>query len=76
MVEIRTPQSITITQVTHDLPKKLSYVTLIWDTQADKRLVLPIPYATPLENLGAEARKAVQGFIDELTSASIRLPPR
>jgi hypothetical protein len=69
-----TAPDITITQVVHDLHKHSSYVTMVWDDQPEKRLGLPIPYATKLEDLVGEAQKALQAFVAEIAAATPKLP--
>jgi hypothetical protein len=69
-----TGSGITITQIIHDLHKRSSYVTMVWDGQPDKRLGLPIPYATKLEDVAAEAHKALQAFAGEIAVASPKVP--
>jgi hypothetical protein len=69
-----TATGITITQVIHDLQARASYVTLVWDGRPDKRLGLPIPFGTTLEDIESEAQKALQAFRSELASASVKLP--
>jgi len=69
-----TATGITITQVIHDLQARASYVTFVWDGRPEKRLGLPIPFGTKLEDIETEAQKALQAFRSELASASIKLP--
>ena len=69
-----TGSGITITQVVHDLQKRNSYVTMVWDDQPEKRLGLPIPYATKLEDIAAEAHKALKAFATETAAALPKLP--
>jgi hypothetical protein len=70
-----TATGITITQVVHDLQARASYVTLVWDGRPEKRLGLPIPFGTKLEDIESEAQKAIQAFRSELASLSVKRPP-
>ena len=70
-----TATSVTITQVVHDLQARASYVTLVWDGRPEKRLGLPVPYGTKLEDIESETQKTIQAFQSELASLSVKLPP-
>ena len=69
-----TATGLTVTQVIHDLQARASYVTFVWDGRPDKKLGLPIPFGTKLEDIESEAQKAVQAFTSELASTSVKLP--
>jgi hypothetical protein len=69
-----TATGIAITQVVHDLQARASYVTLVWDGRPEKRLGLPIPFGTKLEDIESEAQKAIQAFRSELASLSVKRP--
>jgi hypothetical protein len=65
------PESITIVNLAHDIRQRRSIVTLVWD-QPDKRIALPVPYGTSLDDLYGEAEKAVKAFAAEFASIRIR----
>ena len=44
----------TIVGLNHDLRAKKSYVQLVWDDEADKRLSLPVPFGCSFADLPAE----------------------
>jgi len=69
-----TATGVTITQVVHDLQARASFVTLVWDGRPDKRLGLPIPFGTKLEDIESEAHKALRAFESELASVSLKRP--
>jgi hypothetical protein len=58
----------------HDLVKKRSFVTVQRENDPEKRLGVPVPFERPLENLKAEAEKAVRALARELELATIEGP--
>ena len=65
-------KSATIVGLNHDLRGKKSYVQLVWDDEADKRLSLPVPFGCSLEDLPAEADKAVRALSAETAALVIK----
>lgn len=65
-------KSATIVGLNHDLRGKKSYVQLVWDDEADKRLSLPVPFGCSLEDLPAEADKAVRALSAETAALMIK----
>lgn len=65
---------VTVGQVIHDLQARASYVTLVWDGQPDKKLGLPIPFGTKIEDVQNEAAKAIKAFQDELATVTVKVP--
>jgi hypothetical protein len=63
--------TLKIINLHHDLSKKRSLVTVVWEDDADKRLGLVVPFECPLENLKAEAEKVVRALAKELETATI-----
>ena len=37
--------TVTVAALTHDLIRKRSLVTMVWDDDPEKRVALPVPYA-------------------------------
>ena len=58
--------AINIVGLNHDLKARKSYVMLVWANEADKRLGLPNPFGCTLQDLPAEAEKAVRALSTEL----------
>lgn len=63
---------ITISALTHDLVRKRSIVTLVWDSDPEKRVALPVPFKCSLDDLGAEAERAVRDLSAELGVTEVR----
>ena len=62
---------VIITAVTHDLVQKRSFVTLQWSNEAGKRLGLPIPFGCALEDIPAEAEKALRDLSKEIGTIAV-----
>ena len=60
------PPSVTVTSLFHDFVNKRSSVSVVWDSEPDKRLNLPVPYRCSLEAVQAEAEKAVRALAAEI----------
>ena len=54
--------------------KKRSIVMLKWEDDPEKRLGLVVPFDCTLDNLRAEAEKAVRTLAKELETATIQGP--
>jgi hypothetical protein len=67
-------KSVTVVALTHDLIRKRSIVTVIWDDDAEKRIALPVPFACDLNSLRAEAEKAVRELSAEMASITVNAP--
>lgn len=65
-------KSATIVGLNHDLRGKKSYVQLVWDDEADKRLSLPVPFGCSFEDLPGETEKAVRALSAETGTLVIR----
>lgn len=66
-------EEVTIISLVHDILNKRSIVTLAWN-EPDKRLALPVPYGTPLDQIYVEAQEAVREFADRFGRVQIRTP--
>jgi hypothetical protein len=60
------PPSVTVTSLFHDFVNKRSSVSVVWDSEPDKRLNLPVPYRCSLEAVQAEAENAVRALAAEI----------
>ena len=63
--------AVDIVGLNHDLKAKKSYVMLVWAEEPDKRLGLPVPFGCTLDDLPAEAEKAVRALSTELASIEL-----
>jgi hypothetical protein len=66
---------LVVTHLSHDLQAKKSFVSFIWSDDPTKRLGLEVPYGTRLDDVEAEAAKAVAGLAAELKASELVLPP-
>lgn len=66
---------LVVTNLSHDLQAKKSFVSYVWSDDPTKRLGLEVPYGTALDAVDAEAVKAVRGLAAELQQAEVE-PPR
>jgi hypothetical protein len=62
---------LTICSLTHDIARRRSYVGFVWDTDAEKRLSLQVPYGCSLNAVADEAMKAVRELAVELNGISV-----
>jgi hypothetical protein len=65
---------LVVTHLSHDLQAKKSFVSFVWSDDPSKRLGLEVPYGTRLDDVEAEAAKAVSTLSEELTAAELVLP--
>jgi hypothetical protein len=66
--------SVTVAALTHDLIRKRSIVTMVWDDDPEKRVALPVPYGCSLDRVQAEAEKAMRALSAETGSMSVKTP--
>ncbi len=66
---------IKIASLTHDFVAKKSFVGLVWESDANKKLGLEVPFCCSPEQLPAEAEKAVRKLSHELASIPITVVP-
>ena len=64
-----------ITSLFHDLVAGKSHVGLKWESDPSKSLGLEVTFGCSLEQLPAEAEKAVRALSTELASISVNLRP-
>jgi len=67
-------KSMTVAALTHDLVRKRSIVTVIWDDDAEKRVALPVPFGCDLNSVRAEAEKAVRELSSEMATIAVNAP--
>ncbi len=64
--------TLVITGLFHDLSRKRSHVTVMWEDDPEKRLGLPVPFGCTLEQLREETEQAIRTFSKELASMTIK----
>jgi hypothetical protein len=64
--------SVTVAALTHDLVRKRSIATLVWDDDPEKRVALPVPFGCSLDRVQAEAEKALRGLSAETATISVK----
>jgi len=69
--ETSKPPAIRITHLTHDLVKRQSIVTLVWEDGSERRLGLTVPFGTALDAIEQAAGQAVQTLSAELSGIAI-----
>jgi len=65
------PKSMTVAALTHDLVRKRSIVTVIWDDDSEKRIALPVAFGCDLNSVRAEAEKAVRELSSEIATIAV-----
>ena len=63
--------SVTVAALTHDLVRKRSIVTLVWDDDPEKRVALPVPFGCGLDAVRVEAEKAIRALSAETAAISV-----
>ncbi len=64
-------KSVTVAALTHDLMRKRSLVTLMWDDDPEKAVSLPVPFGCSLDRVQAEAETALRGLSAETATIAI-----
>ena len=64
-----------IKSLVHDVVAAKSHVGLVWESDPSKSLGLEVTFGCSLEQLQAEAEKAVRLLATELASISVNLRP-
>jgi hypothetical protein len=57
---------VTVVSLFHDLKLKRSIVNVLWDDGSERRLGLVVPFGCALDDVQAEAEKAVRGLASEI----------
>lgn len=65
---------VTVTGLFHDFVNKRSSVSVVWDSEPEKRLNLPVPYRCSLDAVQAEAERAVRALASEIAVISVSMP--
>jgi len=65
-------KSVTVAALTHDLVRKRSIVTLVWDEDPEKRVGLPVPFGCGLDRVQAEAEKALRALSAETATIVVK----
>jgi hypothetical protein len=67
--------SVAIAALTHDLLRKRSIVTLVWDGDPEKRVALPVPFGCGLDRVQAASEKAMRDLSAETATIVVNAPP-
>jgi hypothetical protein len=62
---------LVITGLFHDTSRKRSFVSIHWQEDPEKRLSLPVPFGCKLDDLKAEAERAIKALAKEIDSATV-----
>jgi hypothetical protein len=65
---------VTVAGVNHLLKEKRSIVHLQWNDDSGRRLFLPVPFGVSLDDLHAEAVKALREAAAEHAATPVRTP--
>jgi len=64
-----------ITSLSHNVVAGKSHVGLVWESDSSQVLGLEVPFGCSLEQLPAEAERAVRALSTELASIIVNLRP-
>ena len=67
------PKSVTVAAISHDLVRKRSLVTLVWDDDPEKAVSLPVAFGCSLDRVQVEAEAALRDLSAE--TATIEISP-
>jgi hypothetical protein len=65
--------SVTAAALAHDLIRKRSIVTLVWDDDPEKRVALPVPFGCDLHGVRSEAEKALRALSAETATLEVKV---
>jgi hypothetical protein len=74
MAEKKKASTVIVSQVVHDLRARKSYATVIWKDHEEKKLGLPIPFGTKIEDVEVETERAIESFQAEIADLSVKVP--
>jgi hypothetical protein len=63
---------VTVTALAHDLTRKQSFVTLVWNGDPEKKVVLPVPFGCGLNDVQAQAEKAMRSLSAEIATIEVK----
>lgn len=63
-----------VTNLSHDLQARKSYVSLVWAEDPGRRLGLEVPYDTSLADAERAARQALDDLSRELDDSQLQMP--
>ena len=68
------PSGVIVIALTHDLARKRSLVTMVWDADPEKKVGLPVPFGCSLADVHSEAEKALRGLSAEIATICVSTP--
>ena len=69
------PLGVSVVSLVHDLAGQASYVTLVWEGDATKRITLPVAYGLALDAVHGAAEQALREFCAETALLPVRGTP-
>jgi hypothetical protein len=66
--------SVIIMGLFHDVAQKRSHVSVVWANDPEKRLGLPVPYGCSLDDIQAEAEKALRELAEVTSTIAVEMP--
>ena len=57
----------------HDLVRKRSTVSVVWEDDPEKALHLVVPFGCPLDDVQAEAEKAIRELASAIATTPVRV---
>ena len=66
------PSTVTVVALSHDLIRKRSIVSLVWTTDPEKSVALPVPFGCNLDVVHAEAEKALRALSAETATLAVQ----
>lgn len=66
------PSTVTVVALSHDLIRKRSIVSLVWTADPEKSVALPVPFGCGLDDVHAEAEKALRALSAETATLAVK----
>lgn len=63
---------VVVAALAHDLVRKRSLVKLVWESDPEKRVALPVPFGCSLEALRDEAEKALRALSSDTATLAVK----
>lgn len=63
--------AVKVVALTHDLVRRRSIVSLVWVDDPEKTVALPVSFGCPLDEIHAEAEKALRALSDETARLTV-----
>ncbi len=70
-----TTGGVTVVALAHDLVRKRSIVSLVWDDDPEKSVALPVPYGCLLEDVREAAETALRALAAQTATLNVKRAP-